>query len=170
MCRSVYGWSLATAPLLWLVACVNPPPPAMSWSPISVGRADHENLVGQRVRWGGDIAGVTMGEQDTCFEVISRPLTRDGQPRDTGQTSGRFIACAPGVYPRGLYEGQEITVVGTLEKPTVRELGEGAHRYPRVAVEDLHFWPEQQREPAWRAQEWPRSPDQWQAGSEGYWW
>jgi outer membrane lipoprotein len=166
----MYRWLVAVSLLLGMAACASRAPSAAPWSRVSVLRAQQENLVGERVRWGGDIVSVTLGEQDTCFQVISRPLTRDGRPRDTGQTSGRFIACAPGVYPRGLYEGQEITVVGTLEKPIVREFGEGAHHYPRVTVEDLCFWPDQQRESAWRAQEWPRSPEQWQAGSEGYWW
>ncbi len=166
----MYRW-LSTVPLLvCIAACASRAPSAAPWSRVTVLKAQQENLVGERVRWGGDIAGVTVHEQDTCFEVISRPLTRDGQPRDTGQTSGRFIACAAGVYPRGLYEGQEITVVGTLEEPTGRESGEAAHHYPRVAAEELYFWPAQQHEPAWRAQEWPPSSEPWDPGSEGYWW
>lgn len=167
---AVYRWPFAAASFLWLAACVNPPPSAMPWSRISVIRAEHENLVGERVRWGGIVASIRRGEQETCFEVLSRPLARNGEPRDTTQGGDRFVACAPGVYPSSLYEGEQLTVVGTLQKPIAEQSGEVTHRYPRVAAEELHFWPAHESDSTRLTRDWPPSWEPWQPGTDGYWW
>jgi len=166
----MYRTHFAALLLLWMMACANGPQSAASWSQITVIRAQEENLLGQRVRWGGDIANITPGEQGTCFEVISRPLARSGRPRDGEQSGGRFIACAPGVYPAGLYEGQQLTVVGMLQKPIVEKVGELTHRYPRVAAEKLYFWPAQEYGSRWPTRDSPPYGQPWGSGSEGYWW
>ncbi len=163
---------LVAALLLCIAACATRPPSAVRWPSTTVAQAEQEHLTGKRVRWGGDVASVTNGKNKTCFEVISRPLARDGQPRDTAESGGRFMACADGVYPRGLYGGQQLTVVGTLEKPTVPPPNEHQRMpgYPQVAAESLYFWPEQAQDSSWRAREWPRGWEPWAPGSEGYWW
>jgi outer membrane lipoprotein len=153
--------------LLWMTACAHGPQSAPSWSPITVMRAREENRLGQRVHWGGDIVNITPGERSTCFEVISHPLARSGRPRDGEESGGRFIACAPGVYPAGLYKGQQLTVVGLLQKPTVEKIGEVS---PRVAAEKLYFWPHQEYGSPRPTQDSPPFGEPWQSGSEGYWW
>lgn len=166
-------WRFLIAPLLLCIAgCASHPPPAVTWSSTTVAQAQEEHLTGERVRWGGNIATVTAGKHNTCFEVISRPLARDGQPRETAESGGRFTACADGVYPRGLYAGQQLTVVGTLEKPTVPPPNDHQRKpgYPQVAAESLYFWPAHAQNSSGRAREWPRAWEPWAPGSEGYWW
>jgi outer membrane lipoprotein len=166
----MYRRWVATLLLFGLAACASRPPAAAPWSGVTVIRAEQENLVGQRVHWGGDIASITPGAQDTCFEVISHPLAGNGRPQDTERSDGRFVACAPGVYPHGLYEGRQVTVDGTLRKPIVRKLGPFPSRYPQVAVEQLHFWRAPDANTSWRTPDWAPPGASWDRGSEGYWW
>ncbi len=154
--------------VLVTMACV-PPSVAPPHAPeVTVARARVENLVGQHVRWGGQVACVTPTERETCFEVMDRPLARDGEPLHTEQTGGRFLACTPQFYPRGLYEGQDVTVTGTLEPPVIGELDGLDHRYPRVAVGALNFWPQPPASVVDHdGARWWQPPGQ---GSQGYWW
>ncbi len=114
---------------------------------ITVVDAQRESATGQRVCWGGEIVGVTVGELQTCFEVSERPLAPDTRPREAEATLGRVITCAPGYYDPAIYEhGHALTVVGTLEHPVVGRIGTTQYCYPRVAAERLYLWPP--REPA----------------------
>jgi len=108
-------------------------------------QARFENLVGQHVRWGGEVASVTPTERETCFEIIDRPLASDGRPFDSAPSQGRFLACTPQFFPRGLYEGEDVTVAGTLERSVKAQLDELKYRYPRVAIAALAFWPRSQK-------------------------
>ncbi len=159
---------LSIALVVFATACAPPSGVRPDASAVTVTRARVEDLVGRHVRWGGEIASVTPTEHETCFEVIDRPLADNGAPLHTGQTDGRFMACTPQLYLRGIYEGQDITVSGTLEQPVTGKLDELEYRYPRVAIEALHFWP--QERPAFGERygsRWWQPPDQ---GSQGYWW
>ncbi|MFI5394342.1 MAG: Slp family lipoprotein [Candidatus Binatia bacterium] len=153
-----------------MTACANGPQSAASWSRITIIQAREENLLGQRVRWGGEIVNITRSEQDTCFEVVSYPLAQSGRPRDGEESGGRFIACAAGVYPAGLYEGQQLTVVGMLRKPPLEKVGEVNYRYPRIAAEKLYFWPHQEYGSPRPTQDSPPFGEPSGSGSEGYWW
>lgn len=120
---------------------------------------------------------------------FDRPLADDGEPLDTEPTDGRFLACTPQFYPRGVYERQDVTVAGTLEPPgpasgvgsagpladgslrspkSGRLLAESGYRYPRVAIATLNFWPQRHDSLSERyGSRWWQPPDQ---GSQGYWW
>jgi outer membrane lipoprotein len=127
-----------------LTACAAPPEPlAGTFQEITVEQAQQRDLTGQRVLWGGTIVTVTPSQNDTCFEIVSRPLDREARPRWTDQTSGRFLGCAQGFYDPAVYSmGREVTVVGTLHPSVVRKIGEHDYRYPQVSVEQLYLWPE----------------------------
>jgi outer membrane lipoprotein len=130
--------------LLFLSACPTPPPPLAGTFPeTTVEQAQQKDLTGQRVRWGGTIVTVTPGENDTCFEIVSRPLDAQARPRRTDETSGRFLACAPGFYDPAIYGvGRNVTVVGTLQASVVRKIGEHEYHYPQVSAEEVYLWPE----------------------------
>ncbi len=141
----------ASAPLLLLAfvnACAKPPAPlAGAYPEISLREAQQGGLTGQRVRWGGTIVSTTPGKEDTCCEILERPLNAEARPRHTDESDGRFIACAPGFYDPAVYaQGREVTIVGTLQEPEMRKIGEHEYRYPKIAAEKVYLWP--QREPA----------------------
>ncbi|HQT27442.1 MAG TPA: Slp family lipoprotein [Burkholderiales bacterium] len=107
--------------------------------------AQNQDLVGRRVRWGGAIAKVFSGRQETCFEVVSHPLDSSARPEDIDQSDGRFLACSAGFYDPAVYaSGREITVIGTLEIPQLGKIGEYEYRFPRVSASEVYLWPKKE--------------------------
>jgi outer membrane lipoprotein len=101
---------------------------------------------GEEVRWGGIIAEVVPGKEQTCLTVLSRPLDSSGRPMEGDQTMGRFLACSKGFVDPAVYAPQrEITVVGTVEGTEVRKIGEYPYRYPKVAVSTIYLWPKREK-------------------------
>jgi len=124
-------------------ACVHPPAqladgPFVDADPV---RARAPDACGQRVRWGGSIVSVEPRTSETCFEVVERPLDAVARPRDTDESGGRFIACAPGFYDPVVYEkGREITVVGVVDAPATGTIGEYEYQFARLKAERVYLW------------------------------
>lgn len=103
---------------------------------------DPKSYKGKWVMFAGAIVGLrTEKDGSTYIELVQRPADRRGEPLQTDETGGRFIAVSkqfldPAVYRRG----REITVVGAVIGDTVKPLGEMAYRYPLLQVEALHLW------------------------------
>ncbi|MDO9068429.1 MAG: Slp family lipoprotein, partial [Deltaproteobacteria bacterium] len=76
----------ATLPLL-LAACATTPAPIARgpFTPLSLKQALSNEAVGSRVRWGGMIISVAPLKTASCFEILSRPLNSDGEPKRTDQ-------------------------------------------------------------------------------------
>jgi outer membrane lipoprotein len=107
--------------------------------------AQEAKAVGERVRWGGTIISVTPLKAETCFEILSRPLDSDGEPKSTDATEGRFLACGAGFYDPAAYPaGRSLTVVGKIQPATTCKVGEYSYPCPRVAIESLYLWPQRQ--------------------------
>jgi len=138
-------------------ACFKPPAPLAGTFPqIGVSEAQRGQLSGQRVRWGGTIISTTPAKEDTCFEILARPLNSEAQPRRTDESEGRFIACARGFYDPAVYaEGRELTVVGTLQQPEVQKIGQHEYVYPKVAAETVYLWPKRGGPPVYYYSPWP---------------
>jgi outer membrane lipoprotein len=133
---------LLRAAALTLSACATPPASLSgAFADITVAQAQRQDLVGQRVRWGGEIVSTKPEKSRTCFEVVSRPLDRAARPRRTDQSDGRFVACAAGFYDPAVYAPhRELTVVGTLEASTSGKIGEYEYRCPQVQAEHVYLW------------------------------
>lgn len=161
---------LASVFVLLLAGCAARQPVAPS-SDITVGRAVREHLVGEQVRWGGDIANVTRRKDESCFEVISRPLRAEGQPLDVDQSDGRFVTCVPGFYDPAMYARRRtLTVIGTLQQPVVTKIGDAEIRYPRVAPRELYLWREDPPASTWLNRYWPRFWLPWAQNSPADYW
>ncbi len=97
---------------------------------------------GAAVRWGGAITKVENRRDETWIEVVERPLDRDGQPRDTDQSAGRFLARAQGFLDPAIFAPKRlVTVAGTLDGNSLRSIGEHPYTYPVVRAEHVHLWP-----------------------------
>ncbi len=100
------------------------------------------DVLGQRVRWGGSIASVTSEKDRTCFQVVSHPLDYTARPEEDDRTNGRFIACISGFYDPEIYAvKRQITVIGTLQTPTIGNIGRYPYIFPNLAIETLYLWP-----------------------------
>src|SRR5512139_2557871 len=113
MRRPPFPSVIAVLLLVFLSACAKPPPPlAGTYTEVGLREAQQGGLSGQRVRWGGVIVATTPRKQETCLEILQRPLDAQARPRYTDESDGRFLACAPGFYDPAVYaNGREITIV-----------------------------------------------------------
>ncbi len=127
-----------------LSGCASIPQPISgNVAAISPQQTLQEGAVGNRVRWGGEIVKVTVNKEDTCFELLAKPLDRSARPLRSDNAEGRFIACAPQFFDPAVYtKGREITVMGTVIEPVSGKIGEYDYRYPQVTIERLYLWPE----------------------------
>ena len=130
------------------------PPPELAGGPfpeIGIADARRDEALGTRVRWGGTIVRVEPRRDETCFEIVRRPLGAQARPHATDDTDGRFLACAPGFYDPAIYaENREVTVIGTLRRPIVRNIGDYEYVYPRLEAESVYLWPEREPYPVYR--------------------
>lgn len=98
----------------------------------------------QRVRWGGTILSLRNSEQNSCFEVLSRPLRGNARPQAGDEAQGRFLACFAGFKdPKVFAPGRDVTVIGSIESIEPVKVDEFEYRYPKLAGSDVYLWPEE---------------------------
>jgi outer membrane lipoprotein len=96
------------------------------------------------VRWGGKILETENLESETRFIVLASPLSKDGEPRITDDSEGRFVAIAPlFLDPKVYASGRYLTVSGTLLRYEDGKVGEFSYRYPVVQADSYYLWPEE---------------------------
>ncbi|MBS0212636.1 MAG: Slp family lipoprotein [Proteobacteria bacterium] len=102
-----------------------------------------QDATGQAVRWGGTIAAVETGAEQTCFQLVARPLNEESRPRlDLDRSQGRFLACRQGYYePQVFKVGRSITVTGHVVGYENRRVGDYDYRQPKVAADVIYLWP-----------------------------
>ncbi|KAA2285636.1 Slp family lipoprotein [Arenimonas fontis] len=129
---------------LLLAACASAPKPLQGeFVALSPADAVRAGSLGERVRWGGRIVSVEPLAEESCFEVVSRPLAGDGRPVDRDGSTGRFIACRAGFYdPEVFRPGRDVSFVGRIDGFEHRKVGDYGYRYPRLAAEVVYLWPE----------------------------
>jgi outer membrane lipoprotein len=132
--------------LALLTACASQVPvairePIAGAPDVQSARAAKAELIGRRVRWGGVIARVENRKQDTWIELVDRPLASGGQPSDSDNSGGRFIARIPGFLDPVTYaKHREMTVTGVLAESITRPVGDYPYRYPVVDVDSYYLW------------------------------
>ena len=138
--------SLLLATVLTLGGCASMPEDLVGDYPAPPPSEAESTDVGTAVRWGGRLLGVEPRAERSCFEILARPLDKRARPiSDTHETGRRFLACREGFSdPAAFAQGTDITVTGTLTGFQQRAIGEFDYRYPVVAVDALHLWPERQ--------------------------
>jgi len=100
-----------------------------------------ESLLGSPVRWGGTIARVENRKEETWIELVEFPLTKEGRPRITEASGGRFLARFKGFLDPEVYaHKRSLTVAGSLEAPVTQPIGEHPYRFPVVAVSSHYLW------------------------------
>ncbi len=88
--------------------------------------------IGERIRWGGTISGVVVRQDETCLQIVGRPLDERARPRLVDRSDGRFWACSQGLLDPEIYaRGRSVTVVGRLTEMREGIIGERALSFPR---------------------------------------
>ena len=105
-------------------------------------RTATQRFIGAHVRWGGTIASVDNRETETRVEVVARELGRDGRPRETDRSPGRFIAAIDGFLDPVVYaEGRDLTVTGVIAGEVTHKIGDHDYTFPVVRVNSYLLWP-----------------------------
>lgn len=100
-----------------------------------------EAYLDQPLRWGGTILKTDNKQGSSWVTIVAFPLSNNGQPVESDQSPGRFIAVIddflePLVYTRD----REITVFGKLLKTETIKVGDFPYQYPLLQVESYHLW------------------------------
>ena len=108
---------------------------------LNLVRQNIDTYIHQRVRWGGVIASVKNETDATVLEIVDHPLSKRGQPLETDQTQGRFLARIKGFLDPVVYaKGREITIVGTVNKVTKQFIDQFEYTYPEINVDSFKLW------------------------------
>lgn len=131
---------------LLLAACATAPKPLQgAFTPVTPREAVAGSQIGAPVRWGGRIVETVPGQDRTCFQLISRPLSGTGRPLGNAPdaTDGRFIACRAGFYDPAIFsEGREVTFIGRVDGVETKRIGDYDYRLPRMTADVVYLWPE----------------------------
>lgn len=118
---------------------IREPPPGDLALPEVRGNVDARQ--GERVRWGGVIAGVENRADETWLDIVARPLAGSGRPQERGDSLGRFIARVEGFLDPAIYrEGRQVTVSGSIDGALTRPIGEYPYRYVVVDTDTTKLW------------------------------
>lgn len=145
MKTKIHLFSVVATSLL-LGACATAPKPLQgAFTPVTPRDAVASGQVSGPVRWGGRIVETVPGQENTCFQLISRPLGGSGRPLSSAPdaTDGRFIACRAGFYDPAVFtEGREVTFIGRVDGVESTRIGEYDYRLPRMTADVVYLWPE----------------------------
>ncbi len=139
--------------LMLISGCATQVPTAISKPPekeltIEQVQMDIDKYSGSQVRWGGVITKVDNQASQTWVEIVTRKLSKNGQPLSDSQSHGRFIASFATFIDPAVYKvGTSITVVGTITEEHVGMIGEYAYKFPVVTVSSVYLWPKKVRTP-----------------------
>ena len=103
-------------------------------------RAD--SYLSQKVRWGGAILATENKQNASWLTIVAFPLDNEGEPGDSDQSPGRFIAIIDKFLEPTVYNSdRQITVIGNLLRTETLKVGEFAYEYPVIQVEHYYLWP-----------------------------
>src|SRR5690625_2064574 len=75
---------------LLAAGCATVPDPLAGECPATTPDLADDSHVGQNVRWGGRIVDTRPGTDETCIEILARPLDSKARPSDSERPYGRF--------------------------------------------------------------------------------
>ncbi|HEY0333003.1 MAG TPA: Slp family lipoprotein [Stenotrophomonas sp.] len=132
--------------VLSLAACATAPKPLQGqFSAVNPRDAvTVQQQTGTPVRWGGRIIETQPGPGETCFQMISRPLSGTGRPDSSSNdaSDGRFLACRAGFYDPAVFEpGRDVTFIGTITGYENTRIGDYDYRLPKMAADVVYLWP-----------------------------
>ncbi len=134
--------ALIIVAVVLLGACASTPVPLRGeFPPVTPLQAQQNPPRGTTVRWGGGIIAVEPGQNDTCVEILARPLERWARPQATTANFGRFLACTRGFLdPEIFRSNRDITIVGQVVGIEHRPVGDFDYPYPLVRATEMYLW------------------------------
>ena len=123
-------------------ATVEPFPIPANNPPLANVRADIAAHQNQYVAWGGRILATEVKQAVSMVTILAKPLDSNGEPIETDQSYGRFLARFTGFRDPAIFAvGRNLTIAGTLQGSETRKIGEYDYLHPIVNVETYRLWP-----------------------------
>lgn len=111
-----------------------------------VAKHQGEKVAGEPARWGGVIADVRNGKDNTVLEVVSFPLKRWGRPLVSDNSQGRFLAVVDDFIDPGVYkQGRSVTFIGKIGETQQGKIGEYVYTYPVIEATGHYLWDVEQK-------------------------
>lgn len=132
--------------LLFMTACttVQPFPVPADNPPLASVHADVTAHQNQHVVWGGQILAINVKQAASLVTLLAKPLDSNGEPINTDQSYGRFLARFTGFRDPAIFSvGRSLTVAGNIQGSETHKIGEFAYVYPIVGVQSYRLWPVQ---------------------------
>ena len=102
---------------------------------------DPEKFLGTWVMIAGVIISTKTTKDGSSLEILQKPMDRDGEPLDTDETEGRFIAQTDQFLDETVYhKGRLITVIGAVAGKKKMPIDEILYQYPLLTAKALHLW------------------------------
>lgn len=100
-----------------------------------------EQYVGSSVMLGGVIVATENKNSGTLLEIYETKLDSSGEPVNTDNSKGRFLAIDKNFLDSQIYRsGRKVTVLGEVKGVELRKIGEVEYRYPYLEVKDIYLW------------------------------
>ena len=135
------------AVIVLLSACSSHIPPEikqpLEGSPgVAQVRYQTDSYLSQKVRWGGAILHTENKQNASELTIIAFPLSENGEPLNSDQSPGRFIAIIDEfVEPQVYSPERKITVTGQVLRAENLKVGEFLYEYPVIQVDHYYLWP-----------------------------
>src|SRR5699024_5122108 len=124
-----------TITALLAAGCATIPEPLAGEYPATTPDQADDSHVGQNVRWGGRIVDTRPGTDETCIEILARPLDSKARPSDSDRHHGRFLACREGFEDPAIFEeGRDITANSRLTGSLEGNHGGVPYDYRRISA------------------------------------
>ena len=105
-----------------------------------------EQYQGHMVIFSGVIIEATNTKEGTVIKVLQRPDGFRGQPKDTDESEGRFLARDSRYLDVDVYaKGRSVTIAGEVQGKQVLPLGGIEYTYPLIQIKEIYLWPEVKR-------------------------
>lgn len=109
-------------------------------------------------RWSGVIANIQNNPTDTRLEIVYFDSNKNGRPKVSDETAGRFVAYIKGFLDPVVYQvGKSVTVLGQLSQSETGQVDKYQYVFPVIQQSTVYVWPLLQPEinvidlwPMWR--------------------
>lgn len=148
---------------LWLTGCSTLPediqlPVGTNLVSYQQAASQGEQVVGQKVRWGGVIARIENQPDSTMLELVYYPLRSYGRPVSGDESMGRFRVYVDGFMDPMVYQqGRSMTFTGELRGVEEGLVGEHKYVFPTIQSGAYHLWQNIQRVDVTGVHIWPYS-------------
>lgn len=145
--QSLLIYTVAITMLIALSACSSHIPtvisnPATPSPDLTQVQSSPEDYLSKELRWGGIILGIENKKDTSQLTIIAYPLSDNGEPQISKQSTGRFIAIINGFLEPTIYAAErKMTFVGNLLKTETQKIGEFDYKHPVIQVAHYYLWP-----------------------------